>query len=107
MLRGPIQVILRAGCCLGVTIPLIVCGDIQPSRAAAPGPLTLWYNQPAVEWVEALPVGNGRLGAMVFGGVERERLQLNEDTIWAGGPYDPANPKALETYKRARELIFS
>ena len=43
---------------------------------------TLWYRRPAAQWVEALPVGNGRLGAMVFGGVERERLQLNEDTLW-------------------------
>ena len=49
---------------------------------------------PRAEWVRALPVGNGRLGAMVFGGVVHERLQLNEDTLWAGGPYDPVNPDA-------------
>ncbi len=67
---------------------------------------TLWYDRPAREWVEALPVGNGRLSAMVFGGVEQERLQLNEDTIWAGGPYDPANPAAPEAIKQARELLF-
>lgn len=48
--------------------------------------LRLWYRQPAKQWVEALPVGNGRLGAMVFGGVTSERLQLNEDTLWSGGP---------------------
>ena len=46
-------------------------------------------------WIEALPIGNGRLGAMVFGGVAQERLQLNEDTLWAGGPYDPSQPRAL------------
>ncbi len=57
--------------------------------------LMLWYQQPAAQWVEALPVGNGRLGAMVFGGVGKERLQLNEDTLWAGGPYDPNNPESL------------
>ena len=57
--------------------------------------LVLWYRQPAAQWVEALPVGNGRIGAMVFGGVEHERLQLNENSLWAGGPYDPANPEAL------------
>src|SRR5215469_15897112 len=107
MLFGSIQVILRSSILLGVAIPLVVSAEVQLSRAASPGPLTLWYSQPAGQWVEALPVGNGRLGAMVFGGVEQERLQLNEDTIWAGGPYDPANPKALETYKQARELIFS
>ena len=55
---------------------------------AQPGnPLELWYDEPATQWTEALPVGNGRLGAMVFGGPEEERLQLNEDTLWAGGPY--------------------
>src|SRR5215472_4048934 len=48
----------------------------------------LWYNQPAREWLEALPIGNGRLGAMVFGGVSEEKLQLNESTLWAGGPHD-------------------
>jgi alpha-L-fucosidase 2 len=63
--------------------------------------LRLWYRQPAAQWVEALPVGNGRLGAMVFGGVEKERLQLNEDTLWAGGPYDPNNPEALAPYRKS------
>ena len=70
-------------------------------------PLSLWYRQPAKQWVEALAVGNGRLGAMVFGGVAEERIQLNEDTLWAGGPYDPANPDALEALPQVRELIFA
>ncbi|MHC4482615.1 MAG: glycoside hydrolase family 95 protein, partial [Planctomycetota bacterium] len=71
------------------------------------GRLRLWYRQPAKKWVEALPIGNGRLGAMVFGRVGEERIQLNEDTVWAGGPYDPSNPEALATLPRVRELIFS
>ncbi|HEY3136371.1 MAG TPA: glycoside hydrolase family 95 protein [Blastocatellia bacterium] len=76
-------------------------------QAAPPEePLSLWYRRPARQWVEALAVGNGRLGAMVFGGVERERLQLNEDTLWAGGPYDPNNPEALAALPEARRLIF-
>ena len=54
--------------------------------AEATSPLTLWYKQPAPAWTSALPIGNGRLGAMIFGGVEREHLQLNEGTLWAGGP---------------------
>lgn len=55
--------------------------------------LALWYDEPAgSDWLRALPVGAGRLGAMVFGNVGTERLQLNEDTLWAGGPCDPANP---------------
>jgi alpha-L-fucosidase 2 len=66
----------------------------------------LWYRSPAAKWTEALPVGNGRLGAMVFGGVERERLQLNEDTLWAGGPYTPDNTNALAALPEVRRLIF-
>jgi alpha-L-fucosidase 2 len=69
--------------------------------------LTLWYRQPAQAWTEALPVGNGRLGAMVFGGVRRERLQLNEDTLWAGGPYDAGNPNALAALPEVRRLVFA
>jgi len=69
--------------------------------------LSLWYRQPATQWVEALAVGNGRLGAMVFGGVAQERIQLNEDTLWAGGPYDPTNPDAIEALPKVRELIFA
>ena len=59
------------------------------------------------QWTEALPVGNGRLGAMVFGGTEHERLQLNENTLWSGGPYDPDNPNALAALPEARRLIFA
>jgi alpha-L-fucosidase 2 len=73
----------------------------------APSKLTLWYRQPANVWTEALPVGNGRIGAMVFGGVAQERLQLNEDTLWAGGPYDPVNPDALATLPEVRRLVFA
>lgn len=68
--------------------------------------LVLWYNQPANAWTDALPVGNGRLGAMVFGGVERERIQLNEDTLWDGGPLDRNNPKALEALPKVQQLLF-
>lgn len=67
----------------------------------------LWYRAPATAWTEALPVGNGRLGAMVFGGTTRERLQINEDTLWAGGPYSQVNPDALLNLERVRELIFA
>ena len=68
--------------------------------------LELWYTSPAVEWTEALPVGNGRLGAMVFGGIGRERLQLNEDTFWTGGPYSPVNPEAQANLRTVQSLIF-
>ncbi len=76
-------------------------GDAPRPRRA----LRLWYEQPAQAWEEALPVGNGRIGAMVFGGVGAERLQLNEDTLWSGGPYDPVNPQARAALPEVRELI--
>ena len=58
--------------------------------------LVLWYEKPASEWTDALPVGNGRLGAMIFGDPASEQLQLNEDTLYAGSPYNPNNPEALK-----------
>jgi len=63
------------------------------SAASGPAqPLSLWYRKPASTWIEALPIGNGMLGAMVFGGVESERLALNDGALWSGAPYD-GNPK--------------
>lgn len=78
-------------------------------RAAAgstgEGPLVLWYDKPAVKWVEALPVGNGRVSAMVFGDPANERFQLNEGTLWAGGPYDPVNPEAKDALPQVRQWV--
>ena len=74
--------------------------------AMAPNDLTLWYRQPAEAWTSALPVGNGRIGAMSFGGVETERILLNEDTIWAGPPH-PVQPSDSAKYiAEARKLLF-
>ncbi|MBT1702179.1 glycoside hydrolase family 95 protein [Chryseosolibacter indicus] len=69
-------------------------------------PLELWFKRPASEWNEALPVGNGRLGAMVFGDVHSERLQLNESSVWSGSPADFVNPKAKESLSEIRRLLF-
>ena len=80
---------------------------IMGEMPAPSEPLSLWYRRPAKEWLEALPVGNGRLAAMVFGGVETERLQLNEGTVWAGGPYTPANPQGLAALPEIRRLVFA
>ena len=66
----------------------------------------LWYDRPAQYWEEALPIGNGRLGAMVFGNVFADRLQLNEETIWAGQPNNNANPDALEYLPQVRQLVW-
>jgi alpha-L-fucosidase 2 len=81
-------------------------GELRGSAAAPAAPLSLWYRRPAETWVEALALGNGRLGAMVFGGINEEQLQLNEDTLWGGGPHDPANPDALAALPEVRSLIF-
>ncbi len=67
--------------------------------------LRLWYTQPAANWNEALPIGNGRLGAMVFGGVAEEHLQLNEDTVWAGEKRDRMNPAGPAAVKEVRRLL--
>ncbi len=86
--------------------PAAFAVELRGEARAPEEPLSLWYRKPAEVWEEALPIGNGRLGAMVFGGIVAERLQLNEDTLWAGGPYDPANPEALAALPEARRLIF-
>src|SRR5262245_33331430 len=111
--------------------PPAVTVQFGREAAAPPELLTLWYRRPAAdhppaianpaattaaanaaaaaataEWVQALPIGNGHLGAMIFGGVVHERLQLNENTLWAGGPYDPVNPDARAALPEVRRLIF-
>jgi alpha-L-fucosidase 2 len=76
-----------------------------PAAPVADHSLMLWYDRPAQQWTEALPIGNGRISAMIFGGASQERLQLNEGTLWAGGPYDPVNPQAKEALPQVRQLI--
>ncbi|MGQ9731524.1 MAG: glycoside hydrolase family 95 protein [Candidatus Zipacnadales bacterium] len=68
--------------------------------------LMLWYRRPAREWVEALPIGNGRLGAMVFGGVPEERIQFNEDTLWTGRPHEYHHEGAVAYLPEIRRLLF-
>ena len=87
---------------------LLFASAVVPSRAAGDraGDPVLWYTHPAEEWKDALPVGNGRLGAMVFGRVANERVQLNEDTIWNGRKRDRVNPEALEALPELRRLLF-
>ncbi|MGV3587774.1 MAG: glycoside hydrolase family 95 protein [Adhaeribacter sp.] len=77
----------------------------QPT--APPSDLKIWFMHPANNWNEALPVGNGRLGAMVFGGITQERLQLNEETVWSGKPEDFVNPQAKAALSPVRQLLFA
>jgi alpha-L-fucosidase 2 len=91
----------------GLSLDTRFYGTLAGQALPPAEPLSLWYRQPAVQWVEALAVGNGRLGAMVFGGIDKERLQLNEDTLYAGGPYDPTHDEALKALPEARRLIFA
>jgi alpha-L-fucosidase 2 len=90
---------------LAMALPGLAGATIVSQTTGPRDSLTLWYDRPAGPWVEALPVGNGRLGAMVFGRVAQERLQLNEDTLFAGGPYTPTNPAALAALPKLRALI--
>ena len=70
-------------------------------------PLTLWYRSPASKWTESLVIGNGRLGGMVWGGVKKERIDLNEDTLWSGEPYDNINPNGLKSLTEIRRLLIA
>jgi alpha-L-fucosidase 2 len=81
---------------------------LQASPAAGENPgLVLWYDRPAEKWEGALPVGNGRLGAMVFGRAFDERIMLNEDTLWSGGPYSTVVPGGAEALPEIQRLIFA
>ena len=90
--------------CLFLLGATCFCGKL--AAGPNPGTLSLWYDRPAARWEEALPLGNGRLGVMVYGGCVREELQINEETIWARGPHNNVNPAAREALPEVRRLIF-
>lgn len=84
-----------------LTLAILMCAAV-----AGMAQHVLWYDAPASMWTEALPIGNARLGAMVFGGPAIDRLQLNEETLWAGRPNNNANPEALEYLPQVRQLVW-
>ncbi|OIQ38411.1 MAG: hypothetical protein BM563_06235 [Bacteroidetes bacterium MedPE-SWsnd-G1] len=93
---------------IGVFLTIIICCiySCKQEKSIAVSEQTLWYDTPATKWMEALPVGNGRLGAMVFGDPNQERIQLNEDSLWPGKPNDWGNSKGTpEDLVKIRELI--
>ncbi|GAA1550555.1 glycoside hydrolase family 95 protein [Kribbella sancticallisti] len=110
------QVLRTAGAAAGTalaagalteTATAATAGTAAPtdSTGSDTNPLKLWYNQPGTEWLQALAIGNGRLGAMVYGGTATERLQLNEDSVWAGGPHQYDDPAGREVLPEIRRLI--
>lgn len=90
----------QALCCL-------LCFVVMLPDASGQTDSRLWYRQPAVKWTDALPIGNGRLAAMAFGGTRQERFQLNEETIWAGSPLNDINPGSLQYLDSIRQLLFT
>jgi alpha-L-fucosidase 2 len=86
----------------------VLCFSMAGQLRADPGPMQLWYSTPATSWVmEPLPVGNGKLAAMVFGGVGTEQIQFNEDTIWTGQPHDYSHPNGANYLSQMQTYIFA
>jgi len=95
-------VVVVAGCALHPPAAYAVDVDLE---SPAEG-MTLWYEKPAGKWTEALAIGSGRLGAMVFGGTAEERIQFNEDTLWVGRPHDYSHEGAAKYLPQVRQLLF-
>ena len=104
---------MRRPCFLIVWLVLLqgftaAAADSAQREPASPrGEMVLWYRQPATKWLEAMPMGNGLLGAMVFGGDQRERIAVNECTFWSGRPHDYNDPQAIQYFPRIRDLVFA
>ncbi len=86
-------------------LTLFSCNSSKTNKELNPS-LMLWYDQPATNWTEALPVGNGRLGAMVYGSIEKEVIQFNEETLWTGQPHDYSHDSAHEVLSELRQLLW-
>src|SRR3569833_4603632 len=79
------------------------CGAAE----AVPPDMVTWYRQPAIDWLQAMPLGNGMIGAMVFGGVPQERIALNESSFWSGRPHAPDDTNAFQYFPQIRDLVFA
>jgi alpha-L-fucosidase 2 len=86
---------------------LLTLAAVGNARGEKIPPPVLWFEQPAAQWTDALPIGNGRMGAMVFGGVPDERIQFNEDTLWKGHPHDYVRAGAQDHLAEIRQLVFA
>lgn len=105
--------VLRATGRIGAIALLLQIGEAQATgqsvkgASRSNGEMVLWYRQPGEKWLEAMPVGNGLLGGMVFGGTQHERIALNEGTFWSGRPHDYDNPEAIRYFPQIRDLVFA
>ena len=88
---------------LALAFPL----SLMAKKTTGDNSYRLWYNTPAKHWLEALPIGNSHLGGMVYGGIQDETIQLNEETFWSGGPYENNSTQSLATLPQVRQLIFN
>jgi alpha-L-fucosidase 2 len=91
--------------CIGLVAAVLIGSATATPAEPRRDEMVLWYRQPASHWLEAMPMGNGMIGAMVFGGVEQERIALNESTFWSGRPEDYDNPEAGGQFPRIRALV--
>ena len=102
------QIVVGLVFTVGAVAAAISAEPVITGEASAPAqPLSLWYRHPAARWEEALPVGNGRLGAMIFGGVPQERIALNESSFWSGRPHDYDDTNAFQYFGQIRDLVFA
>ena len=83
-------------------VPIMAAKNIKTDNSTK-----LWYDAPASHWLEALPIGNSHLGGMVYGGVQDENIQLNEETFWSGGPCNNNSSKSMALLPEVRKLIFA
>ena len=89
------------------TIEILSKPEEQNSLVKSQRDMVLWYKQPGEKWLEGMPIGNGYMGAMVFGKVQNERIALNESTFWSGRPHDYTNPDGYKYYPQMRDLVFA
>ena len=111
--KGIALILGLAALCFSGVIRVKGSGGIFAEKYAGETPqqddwsdMKLWYSRPAEQWIEALPLGNGRLGAMVYGKTEKEQIPLNEDTVWTGGPYEPSVPEGPAALPEIQQLVF-
>ena len=97
-------------CALLLPLQALAATGADPAQRESTSPrreMVLWYRQPAAKWLEAMPIGNGLIGAMVFGGTQQERIALNESSFWSGRPHDYNDPQAVQYFPQIRDLVFA